>query len=103
MVIPSSKGLIFIAVGIAPDPEFDAGSRSVAIIIGLAIVAWALIPYFNWKRLRDEALKEIEKEEKEISELKAVLRNKPRKCPHCGANTRGSVCEYCGSVLADTR
>ena len=103
MIAKIAAGLLFIYIGIAPDPEFDSGARGVSIIIGAALIAWALIPYYSWKKRRQEVLKEIEEEEKEIREMKAAIRNKPRKCPHCGANTRGSVCEYCGSLLADTK
>ena len=103
MIAKIAAGLLFIYVGIAPDPEFDAGARGVSIIIGLAFVAWALVPYFSWKKRRQEVLEEIEKQEQEIKEMKAMLRNKPRKCPFCGANTKGSVCEYCGSLMTDTK
>ena len=103
MIAKIAAGLLFIYIGIAPDPEFEAGARGVSIIIGLALIAWAYIPYRNWKARKKEVLEQIEKEEKEIAQLKEALKNRPRKCPHCGANTRGNVCEYCGSVLMDTK
>ena len=103
MIAKIAAGLLFVYIGIAPDPEFDAGARGVAIIIGLAIIAWALVPYFGWKKKREEVLEEIEKQEKEISELKDALQNRPRKCPFCGATTKGNVCDYCGSLIPDSK
>lgn len=96
-----AAGLMFIYIGLAPDPEFEAGARGVSIIIGLAVIAWAMMPYFSWKKKRQAVLEEIDRQEKELSELKAALRNRPRKCPHCGGTTKGSICEYCGSSLDD--
>ncbi len=101
MIIKIAFGAMFIAIGIAPDPEFEAGARAISIIIGLALIAWAIVPYFSYKRRHKEILEEIEREEEEIRSIRAEMKNKPRKCPHCGATTRGVVCEYCGSALDD--
>ena len=101
MIAKVTVGAIFILVGVAPDPEFDAGGRGMGIILGLALIAWALLPYFSYKKHYKAVMDEIDREEKEIASIKEALRNKPRKCPHCGATTRGMVCEYCGSTLKD--
>ncbi|MBP3758293.1 MAG: hypothetical protein J6I83_00435 [Firmicutes bacterium] len=90
-------GLLFFDVALAPDPEFDAASRGVGIILGAALLIWAYVPYRLWKKHRQEVMAEIEREEKEIDSLKEALRKRPWKCPHCGASTIGDVCEYCGS------
>ena len=95
-------GAMFIAIGIAPDPEFDAGGRSVAIIMGVAIIVWGFAKVLIWNKRRNDILEEIEREEQEIRSMKEALRNKPRKCPHCGATTKGTVCEYCGSALTES-
>ena len=92
-----AAGLIFIDIGIAPDPEFEAGARGVSIIIGLAIIAWAFIPYFKWNKRHKEVQEEIKREEQEIREIRQTFENRSWTCPHCGANTKGKFCEYCGS------
>ena len=101
MIAKVAFGCIFIAVGVAPDPEFEAGARAIGIILGLALIAWAVLPYIGWKKRHKAVIEEIEREEQEIAEMKAALKNKPRKCPNCGATTKGTVCEYCGSALTD--
>ena len=101
MIAKIAFGLIFIMIGIMPDDEFDMGARSMSIIIGLALIAWAIAKYVSWHKQRDLIMHEIEREEQEINELKSALNNRARKCPHCGATSRGRVCEYCGSPLAD--
>ena len=90
-------GLLFFDIAIAPDPEFDAASRGISIILGAALLIWAYVPYRNWKRHKREVLEEIERQDQEIDSMKEELRKRPWKCSRCGATTRGDVCEYCGS------
>ena len=99
LIAKCAAGFVFIAIGIAPDPEFEAGARAMAIIIGLALVVWGIAKYYSYHKQQKLIMQEIEREEQEIREMKAALNNKPRKCPYCGATTKGSVCEYCGSSL----
>ncbi len=96
-VIKVLFALTFLDVGIAPDPEFEAGARGLSIIIGIGLFLWAYLPYRNYKRSRQEVLKEMERQEQEIDSMKAAINNRPWKCSHCGAVTRGEVCEYCDS------
>ena len=90
-------GLLFFDIAIAPDPEFDAGSRGVAIILGAALLIWAYVPYRRWKMHKQEVREEIERQDREIDDLKEALKKRPWKCSRCGATTRGEICEYCGS------
>ena len=99
MIAKLAFGAVFIVIGIAPDPEFEAGARGMAIIIGVALIAWGILKYFGWYRQHKQIMMELDREEKEIASLKEAVRNKPRKCPHCGGTTRGNVCDYCGSAL----
>lgn len=91
-------GLLFLDVAIAPDPEFDAPARGVAVILGIALLLWAYYPFRRWKKYKAVLREEMEREDREIDALKAALRNRPWTCTHCGANTKGDVCEYCGSA-----
>lgn len=51
------------------------------------------------QELRD-ARKELERKkvEAELQKMKADA-IQTRVCPHCGGNTKGEICEYCGSRL----
>ena len=95
-------GLLFLDVAIAPDPEFEAPARGIAVILGIALLLWAYYPFRKWKKYQALLREEMEREDKEIDALKAALKNRSWACPQCGANTKGDVCEYCGSAKPRT-
>lgn len=87
-------GLMFIIVGIAPpEPnEFSVSTFLIGLVIGVALIAWGIMPYIKAKK--------IEKAEAEQAELfRRKLADQVVICPHCGARTKGNVCEYCGSPI----
>ena len=86
-------GLLFIAVGISPsNQEPSLSFFLIGFIIGGGLIAWGIVPFLKAKKQKKE-------EEKLLAEAKRQLANEPKKCPSCGAVTKGSVCEYCGSKL----
>lgn len=87
-------GLMFIIVGIAPpEPnEFTVSTFLIGLVIGCALIAWGIVPYLKPKMA-------LKKQEKELQEVNRELYNMPKKCPSCGAMSKGDFCEYCGSKL----
>lgn len=87
-------GLMFILVAFSPDKaREDWLSTSIfAAVIGLAIFAWAAIPALKQRQIRKEAVEYAES-------LRHQIENQVVVCPHCGARTKGNICEYCGSKL----
>ena len=84
------------------------GSDPVAYItmclaIGLALIAWGLLPWLAWHREEKARRQETERKRAEAArfraEKKAAEEDQLRVCPNCGATGRGLSCEYCGSVL----
>lgn len=97
-------GVMFIGVCFGEPKESDPVSYLVVgLALGLALIAWGLIPWLRvWKeekRLRLEEERQKEESERLRAERKAEKENELRTCPNCGATGRGSVCEYCGSKL----
>ena len=87
-------GLMFVLVAFSPDKaKEDWLSTSIlGIVIGLGLFAWAAIPVIKEKQYR--------REQEEYSEaLRRKIENQTTVCSHCGATTKGDVCEYCGSPL----
>lgn len=78
---------------LAAIPEFDeAGEAVIAILLGGGLIAWAVVPWLKARKIRAQWAEEAEIAEKETAEIK-------RTCPHCGGQTRGAICEYCGQPL----
>lgn len=72
-----AEGITFILTGLA---------------CGAALLAWGLVPYFKAKKAQDAAA--ARNMAAEIAQ-----QNAPKKCPACGAMTKGDVCEFCGTAL----
>ena len=100
-------GLMFIAVSIFPgDEPLEAGAVAVGIILGLALVAWGVVPYiiaWNSMKKSEKKIQQIEDDRRAEEEWqrKQIERaeNAPHHCPNCGANAHGRECEYCGAPL----
>ena len=93
-------GALFIVTAFTMD---DAGGLGVSIIIGLALIAWGLLP---WLRIRREQTAAQQSAAAERERLRAEKREAEQRelseqkiCPACGAPTKGRVCEYCGTPL----
>ena len=91
MIAKLAIGLIFLLVALTSG-ELDAGGRIVGIVIGVALIAWGLLPYLKAKNAKDSAAAQA-------AAVAFELKNAPKKCPACGAMTKGDVCEYCGAAL----
>ena len=89
MIAKIAVGVIFIISGFSAG---GVGPALVGIVIGLALIAWGLLPWYKAKKAAaEDAAREAAEEEKR--------RNAPKKCPACGAMTKGDACEYCGAPL----
>ncbi len=95
-------GALFLISGLTTnwseraDVANPVASMLLSIALGLALIAWGLIP-----RLKADRIKAAEKKAKE-AELEAQrlqAENEVKVCPACGAATRGLSCEYCGTPL----
>ena len=91
MIAKIAVGVIFLIVSLSSG-ELDAAGRGIGIVIAAALIAWALLPYFKAKKEREAAAARSAAEE-------FARRNAPKKCPACGAMTKGENCEYCGAPL----
>ena len=68
------------------------GALLMSIILGGALLAWGLVPYFKAKKAQEAAAARS-------MAVEIARQNAPKKCPACGAMTKGDVCEFCGSAL----
>ena len=89
-------GALFFFACIGADMEI--GARLFGIVIGLGLIAWAVLPrimpkYLEKKKEKDAAARQAA--EAATAEVKRL--NTPWKCPSCGAMTKGDACEYCGT------
>ena len=97
-------GVIFMAVsGSDPGESNPTAYIIVCLTIGLALIAWGLLPWLRFRKEEKRRLLEEERQREEAARLRAEQKaekdNRVRICPNCGASGRGLTCEYCGSVL----
>lgn len=86
-------GAIFIIAGFSsPETGWTIGYFLTALVVGGGLIAWGLVPYIKAKK---EAAAEAEAKAEAIQEEL----NTPKKCPACGATSKGKYCEYCGTHL----
>ena len=72
------------------------GAALTGIVIGLALIAWGLLP---WLLPRLRAKKEAAAAKAEAAAKEEARLNEPKRCAACGAVTKGDTCEYCGAPL----
>ncbi len=100
MVAKIAVGALFVVSGLTTDWAKEAttsdplGTAVISIVIGLALIAWGLLPYLSAKKKRAQAAAEAAAE-KAAAEQRTL--NAPWVCSACGASTKGLVCEYCGT------
>ena len=101
MIAKIAFGLISIGAMFNGDQE--KGTIIVGCVIGLALIAWGIVPIFTAKRDEKKAAELAAKRERAVRERieaqKKAEAERPRYCSRCGAATKGSFCEYCGSAL----
>ena len=91
MIAKIAIGVMFLVVAVT-SKELDGPSRGVGIVLAAALIAWALIPYFKAKKAKEAAAAQA-------AAVQFEIKNAPKKCPACGAMTKGDVCEYCGASV----
>ena len=97
-------GLLFIIVSFDDESGSDPVTfLAFGLVIGLAMIAWALLPWLACRREEKRLAAQEEERRKELArrraEEKAERENAVKICSNCGATSRGKVCEYCGSKL----
>ena len=103
MVLKLLFGALFLSVSRSPaeGTEWDISYFLVAVVMGAAMIAWALIP---WLKARREQQVLLEQDARAAAKQEALQRRAaraaaPKVCPGCGATGTGTVCEYCGTRL----
>lgn len=93
MIAKIAFGVIFILAGFSsPESGWSIGYFLTALVIGGALIAWGIMPYLKARRIEKEAAEQAELYRRKFEEQPVI-------CPHCGAKTKGNVCEYCGSPI----
>ena len=94
-------GALFLISGLTTNwtnesPSDPLGPMLISIVLGLGLIAWGLIPLLSAKK----KLAAAEAQARAAQEAEEYRRmNEPKVCPACGATTKGTVCEYCGTPL----
>lgn len=86
-------GILFVAT--CPG-QSSIGAGITAIVIGAALIAWALVPAW-WYRTNCDAVVACELGRKTASA------SETRRCGACGGVSSGGTCDYCGSPLDNSR
>jgi hypothetical protein len=89
---------IIIACG-APDESWEFSTFLLGLVLGGALIAWGLLPYLRSRAALRQMEADAAAEEQARRERMEIVRNVPRVCSACGATTRGTICEYCGTRL----
>lgn len=77
-------------------PETYNVSKTFLLILGVVFLVWAIVPIFVARARKAERQAAIENQIRVEVER---IENEPKRCPSCGAVTKGNVCEYCGTEL----
>ena len=103
MVLKLLFGALFLSVSMSPaeGTEWDISYFLVCVVMGAAMIAWALVPWLKARREQDSL---CEQDARAAARLEAQRKRaaravKPKICPGCGATGTGTVCEYCGTRL----
>lgn len=99
MIAKIAVGALFLISGLTTDwHEYgeDLGPMLISILIGLALIAWGVVPWLTAKKKREAAAANAEAA-RQAAEQRRL--NEPKVCPACGATTKGLRCEYCGTPL----
>ena len=97
MIAKIAFGALFLLSGLTTDWASDeTGAMLMSILLGLALIAWGLVPRLKAKKKLAEAAAQAEAARQ--AEQQRLL-NEPKLCPACGATTKGKCCEYCGTFL----
>ena len=103
MVLKILFGLLFFCVSVdsGEGAAWDFPYFLTCLILGGALIAWAVVPRIRANResaeliALDECMSVVVKDRKKRAEQTA----EPKICPGCGATSIGPVCEYCGTRL----
>lgn len=89
MIAKIAIGALFVVSAFRTD---SASSVLVGIIIGLALIAWGVLPWLKVRQAKSAA-------DREIIDQEAAASAELKMCQHCGAVSSGDTCEYCGMPL----
>lgn len=90
-------GVLFVLAGFTkPEGGWTVGYFLTALVVGGALIAWGLVPSLRAKKEKKAADAEVARR---VAETAERIANTVSVCPACGARTKGSVCEYCGTPL----
>ena len=99
-IAKAATGLLFFATLGELD---EVAEILIAIVLGLAMLAWAAWPWIRLNREKEAAKAALDRALRtmraEAQSAAGRRLNTPRRCPYCGAPTKGYACEYCGSPL----
>ena len=102
MIAKCVFGALFLISGVTTnwaqdeDVSNPVGAMLLSIVIGLALIAWGVVPWYKARKAAAEAEAEA-RAAREREEQRRL--NEPKVCRACGATTKGTVCEYCGTPL----
>ena len=96
MIAKIAVGTLFVITSFSLISTEGVSAFFVGLIIGAALIAWGLIPYFRAKK---DAAAAAEAEALAAAAEAERIASEPKICPVCGARTKGVVCEYCSSPL----
>ncbi len=66
MIIKIAFGAVSVALAFdSGDPEWTIVHKATSVIIGLAFIAWGLLPYLNARKIRAERARQAEMEQTE--------------------------------------
>ncbi len=95
-IVKLAVGLIFLVTAFSME---ETPSMLVGLVMGLAIIAWGLIPLLRSLLAFRSSQAQRQEAERQRRAAARQRQNAVRTCPNCGASTKGPVCEYCGSPL----
>lgn len=94
--------IVLLVVGLVGLGNAANEERSYLIVCIVLIAAGLLLLalwFFGRKKLAAAIKTERERRLRMKESREAAVKNAPKRCPHCGASTKGEICEYCGSPL----
>ena len=94
---------LFIIAAMFGSENTQGGAVVAGCMIGLAFIAWGVVPIITERRdEKKKAARQAEKDRRVREQIEAqekAAAERPRICARCGASTKGTKCEYCGSPL----
>ena len=89
--------ILFIACGLQDLTDFS--TNAFFFIGAAALLLWQFWP--NIRQAKDAKVRRelAAKQQEEARLAREAAASRKRVCPHCGASSAGTVCEYCGMAM----